>query len=558
MKSALSSDSTPIHEISPVPEMHTIPEMTTIPQKPTTTFSGADKKATRHRVPSCVYSTLSAGFEFMSRHKRYLTAFSAAVYLLMIGGYLAVGNFAPYLASYLTAAHFNFKLSGCTPLVQDEYATNTAICNWLIAAFTLGYAGFGCVGGILQLYWGTRSTVLFGGSLIILQFLISYYYTSNVYIMLACSFGVSYGIGSGISWSPAIVCVIRWFPNNKALMCGVMMSATACGSIIFSMMQTNIINPNNVPNDENCGYTLQPSIVDQVPVAFFFMAIFSVVCALLGTVFLFDKPIDANDAAADFDPHSSSSRNRASHSHHSHDDEFTPIKQTHTVYVDVDKSVEEAGITPTQSADFTLSEAIHSSAFWIIFVNMLMMVNVLCFTYSDWKLFAEIYVQVEDDKFLLQLNITAALCNLVGRIIWGSIYDYWGCYKKTMLATTSLTLLSIISLPACNDKTMIFMWVCMLWFVVSATYVVMPPAIANTFGDTYCAILTGCMMFAEILSTGLQSGIFTMIQFIHIDQDQRWLVICFINSFFVIVSMAVSFKFKPPVKTAKIPENPKK
>ena len=201
-------------------------------------------------------------------------------------GYAAVGNVIPYLvgysisfckekvylylstglhpeqqASYLTATEMGYAMTSCTEEVQSRYESNTALCNWMLAAFTIGYAGFGALGGLMQLYCSTRCVALLGGSLVFASYFITSFYTGNVYIQLCCGFGILYGIGCGIMWrfacnlifrcfpcfisvmsvsplSPSIVCVIRWFPQSKALLTGAMMSALGMGSIALSMTET--------------------------------------------------------------------------------------------------------------------------------------------------------------------------------------------------------------------------------------------------------------------------------------------------------------------------------
>ena len=68
--------------------------------------------------------------------EKYIAAFGGFVANFMFGGYLAVGNFIPYLASYLTA--IDYQSDVCTQSIQDSYASNTAMSNWLITAFVFG------------------------------------------------------------------------------------------------------------------------------------------------------------------------------------------------------------------------------------------------------------------------------------------------------------------------------------------------------------------------------------------------------------------------------------
>ena len=157
----------------------------------------------------------------------------------------------------------------CTADIRATFASNTTICNWMLAALTIGYATFGTVGGLLispTVGASTRVVAFLGGSVIASSFFITSFYTSNIYIMMFCSFGVLYGAGIGLMWrypifssfvslcsvylyfcyvfcdalSPAISCVMRWFPQSKALMSGALLSAVTIGSICLSIIETEV------------------------------------------------------------------------------------------------------------------------------------------------------------------------------------------------------------------------------------------------------------------------------------------------------------------------------
>ena len=310
-------------------------------------------------------------------------------------------------------------------------------------------------------------------------------------------------------------------------MSGILMSSLATGSICYSLIQTLYINPTNLTNDNNCGYSLYPTIVSRVPNAFLLLAMFAAVCTIIGSAFLFDKE-------------------RKAHSDESNIDE-TENDKDKSLSHDIDSIIDYGtyqSYDSHNSRDYTIKEAVTSIQFWIIFCNVLCSVYVLSFVYSDWKLFAEEYLLIEDDSFLLTLNIMAAICNLCGRMLWGAYYDWIGSYKSVMLTIATSTFFFICTLPLCINKVMTFIWISGLWFCNAATYTIMAPAVSDVFGDKYCAILTGVMMLSEIVSTGLQSGFFTIIQNLHVDQSSRWIIVCFLNSAFMLISFIIASRFK--------------
>eukprot|EP01084_Bolivina_argentea_P053720 98576_1 len=435
--------------------------------------------------------------------KKYFSAFGAFCINFIIGGYLAVGNFIPYLASYLTASQYKYNINSCTNDIQNAYASNTAICNWLLTAFTVGYALFAAIGGAIQLYTNTRICAIIGGTIVTCTFLFTWYNTNNLYVIILCSFGLFYGIGTGIMWSPSVTCVIRWFPKNKALLTGLLMSALASGSICYSLIETLYINSTNIANNNHCGYTLHSEIIDKVPSTFCLLAAFCAVCTLLGAAFLFDKPAYNSIVDAGTYTKKRSFENEA-------------VKQSE--YCD-----EMNYLFAECNKEYTLKEAVFSTQFWIIFVNVMCNIYVLSFVYSDWKEFAQEYLSIEDDAFLLTLNIVAAMTSLIARFVWGFYYDFVRSYKLTMNTITLMTFIFIMTLPFCKgvNNIMAFIWICALWFCISGTYTVLPAAISDTFGDKYCAILTGFIIISEIIATGLQSGFFSIIQMTNMGVDNR-------------------------------------
>ena len=74
----------------------------------------------------------------------------------------------------------------------------------MLASLTIGYASCGPIGGFLQLWISTRMVALLGGSIVVTSFFITYLYTANTFVVMACSFGILYGIGIGLIWGYAL------------------------------------------------------------------------------------------------------------------------------------------------------------------------------------------------------------------------------------------------------------------------------------------------------------------------------------------------------------------
>jgi len=83
----------------------------------------------------------------------------------------------------------------------------------------------------------------------------------NSFIMVLMSYALMAQIGNGLIYSSVIVNCIKWFPNNKGLVAGVITGVNAFSSFIFTQIQTFYLNPNNVkPNSD--GYYNYTELVD--------------------------------------------------------------------------------------------------------------------------------------------------------------------------------------------------------------------------------------------------------------------------------------------------------
>ena len=368
----------------------------------------------------------------------------------------------------------------------------------------------------MQLYWNTRCIVLLGGFIIALECILTYLFANNVYVIIFCSFGFFYGIGGAVAWTPSIVCVMGWFVEHKGIITGILMNGVTAGGICYSLIETLYINPNNIANEGLCGYALYPEVTQKVPGVFLLMAILTVVLTLVSATFTMDNPqIMANDEEMTSDD--------------TEDDETS-----------------ESFECSQHRKQYTIEEALRSTQFWMIFGNVLCNLYVGTFVFADWRVFAENYLLIQNDAFLLNLDIAAAIMNSLGRLAWGFILDYTKSYRLTMCMATSILCVLVGTLPLCSEEIMLFIWICLLWFACSATYVIYPPTICNTFGDKYCAILCSFVMISTIAATSLQSGFFSLMQSIEIHEHHRWIAYCIAASCYAALSFLIAVNFGPP------------
>ena len=92
-------------------------------------------------------------------------------------------------------------------------------------------------------------------------------------------YGVGNGMAFGLGYLPAIYISWTYFPDRKSLSTGCLLFSTAISTCILSPLATHIVNPNNLPDDDQ-------SVIDRVPLLFrcftiIFLVISLIACSLL-------------------------------------------------------------------------------------------------------------------------------------------------------------------------------------------------------------------------------------------------------------------------------------
>eukprot|EP01083_Nonionella_stella_P121688 365700_1 len=371
--------------------------------------------------------------------KPYCAVVAGFLIQLLLGGWLGIGNFLPYIASFLSYINHVSIINQqsdaeCTPQLQSLYAYYLSQCNWLISASITGYALLGPVGGQLYIYLQSMRWIAFiGGSTVSIAIFCTFYvqrYLGAIVIL----FGFMFGAGTGLFFGSSIAAAIKWWPQNSGLATGVVIFGMGLGQSVFASIETLYINPDNIPFNGHCGYILQPDILQRIPSCFFVLSATSAILTILATLLFFEK----HDAVE---------------------------------YATLDK---DDACDATENNHLTWLEAIKTLQFWLLFIECFFMMTILCFVYSEWKVFAQEYLEIEDDHFLLILAMCASFINASGRLLWGMYLDKTRSFGLAMGTATLLATVFLGTMPLCNrvrgyEKVMAFIWICVLYFVAGLT-----------------------------------------------------------------------------------------
>jgi OFA family oxalate/formate antiporter-like MFS transporter len=153
--------------------------------------------------------------------KKYIILIAAVLMQLCLGASYAWSTFVPVL-----------KQSYGFSIAQTQTIFGTAILMITLFMF---------VGGRLQDKIGPRIPTLCGGIIFGASYIFAGY-SSGTYLALFTFIGISNGIGVGLCYLCPIVCAVKWFPNHKSLVTGIVVSGYAGSAIIISLIGEYLIS----------------------------------------------------------------------------------------------------------------------------------------------------------------------------------------------------------------------------------------------------------------------------------------------------------------------------
>jgi len=275
--------------------------------------------------------------------------------------------------------------------------------TWTVSALALNFTlamGFFCIGGLLGARLskkaGHRIALIVAGILSALGFIL----TAKLSGMLYLTYGVLAGTGIGIAYNVTIATVSAWFPDKKGLCSGCLMmgfgaSALLLGNVADSLFKSSLGWRNT------------------------YMLIGGAICVVLVLAGLLLKKPDEN-----------------------------------TVLPEA-KTKKAATAETFEKKDYTSGQMLCRGSFWMAFISISFLAAVGSSVISFAK---DLALSVKAPEALaVSLVGVLSICNGVGRILTGALFDSIG-RRKTMLCANILTIgaacvtllaVNIGSLPLC-------------------------------------------------------------------------------------------------------------
>ena len=319
--------------------------------------------------------------------------------------------------------------------------------------FTLAMTFF-CVGGLLGAQISKRSghkiALILAGILSAAGFILTAILNNVPIITLYFTYGVLAGLGIGIAYNVLISTVSAWFPDKKGLCSGCMMMGFGASALVLG-------NAADAMFKSSLGWRSTYIILG--------IAIL-IVLALAG--FLLKKP------------------------------------SAETVFPEP-KTSKKATDNNSEKHDFTSKQMLTRPAFWMAFLCISFLAAVGSSVISFAK---DLALSVEAPEALaVSLVGILSVCNGIGRILTGAIFDIIGC-RKTMICANILTICATIvtllavyigSLPLC------IIGVCLVGLSYGACPTITSAFTSSFFGMKHfpsnMAIMTFTVMVGSLVAT---------------------------------------------------------
>lgn len=375
---------------------------------------------------------------FPKKSRPTVVLFSVILVHLPLGTLFIIGNLTPYIASYLH-------------VVKHETVDPGAL-TWFSAFANIAIGILSPIGGLVEKRVGTRTVILIG-CIFVTTGVASTYFSIRIGIAGAyLSYGLIFGAGIGLAYSPCLACALRWLPEKKGQASGFVVAGFGLSGFIFNFVATYFINPKNDVPDllvDGTVYFSQKHILSRVPQVFLVLAACYACMQAVGLVFVCNPPEDG--------------------------------------YEEISESELSNELSPR--------EMIRTPSFYAIWTILFCNCCSLGFINNFYKLFGALFIK--DDHFLGLIGSLASIANTCGRVFWGFIGDR--CEYKTAISCISAFLAALFfTFEACQrgGKAMLCIWVLLTFFTFSGNFVLNPIAVLDFFGKKNFAANYGIVFTA--------------------------------------------------------------
>lgn len=123
--------------------------------------------------------------------------------------------------------------------IANEFGWGRGETSLAVSILLLVFSVFMVIGGICEKKYGPRVTATLGGIFVCLGWILAYF-TESLWWLYA-TYGVLAGIGTGLGYLPSISTGIKWFPDKRGLVTGIVIFGFGFGSAFLAPLAVRFI-----------------------------------------------------------------------------------------------------------------------------------------------------------------------------------------------------------------------------------------------------------------------------------------------------------------------------
>ncbi|PAA93643.1 hypothetical protein BOX15_Mlig000477g2, partial [Macrostomum lignano] len=413
----------------------------------------------------------------------------------VIGGFLihftlgtlyTFGNMSPYVVSYMRL-HSHSKWIG--------YPDAT----WIFGLSIFGQGASMAFGGLIEKRIGARLTALLGSWIMSLGVLLSYFAVKSHLGLLVVTYGLLFGVGTGIAYAVAIAASMSWFPSRRGLVGGIVVAGFGGGSLVFDQFQTLYINPDNVRANVTAGgnerYFDQPAIIDRVPSCFVFLGLIYALMQAVG-VALLRRPTAAEleerqELVGEAGDDTAAQETAL--------DEGSPSKP---VAMETSEHGNRGG-----ELDSTPGQMVRKPQFWLLWATFLVNSQSVVYINTQYKSFG--LSKGLNDHYLAIVGSLAAAFNAASRVMWGHLHDRVA-YRALMFVLSFGMAVLMSTFTLSGAPWYYLLWVCAMFSLFAGNFALFPAACAKLYGQTNLTVNYG-LLFTANATSGIIGALLTTV-----------------------------------------------
>ncbi|KAK4307643.1 hypothetical protein Pmani_020600 [Petrolisthes manimaculis] len=405
-------------------------------------------------------------FQYGGSYGGYCAVLGGVLIHLTLGNLYSFGNMLTYIASYMHQR------------VSNSVTYSNTV--WVNSITTAAQGLFMVLGGFLERAVGPRITCFIGCSLMSGGIMLTYYTINKSLFGVVLSYGLVAGTGIALAYSIPLACGMKWFPESKGLVNGVIVAGFGLGALGSTTFQTQYLNPNNTPPDHNTGYFTSSVILNQVPSLFIALGCVFIVMQYIGII-LINKPSVDEEKVNLLKEEGEEEREL--------DEKVVRVDEQR---VSVDEERNRKNLRPR--------EILYEKCFyifWFIYFFNTIAVGYINAMYKTYGL-----TFIHDDHFVSLVGSLAAIFNAGGRVCWGRLMDHTS-FRIAMRLLCIILMLLFASLPITQhlgSKVGFALWLWFIFFTFSGTFVLMPTVVDKAFGARYYAANYGLIFTSQAVS----------------------------------------------------------